>query len=298
MTYSIVARDAETGELGVAVQSHWFSVGSVVTWGAPGVGAVATQANAEISYGPRMLEAMTAGEVPQAALERLLAEDDCAEHRQVAAIDAGGRIAVHTGSQCMAFAGHLTGAEVSCQANMMRSERVWPAMLERFGQAGGPLATRLLAALDAGEAAGGDVRGRQSAAILVVPAAGEPWRRTVELRVEDHPAPLTEMRRLLTLHQAYVLATRGDELVAEARHEEAGRLYREACELAPESQELRFWSGLAAAQAGDFERAAEDVRFASATEPGWLELLGRLSPEVAPSAAPLREWLNDSGTAG
>jgi uncharacterized Ntn-hydrolase superfamily protein len=239
-----------------------------------------------------MLAAMRSGEPPAEALRRLLSADDSAEHRQVAAVDAKGRVGVHTGEQCIACAGHVAGEAVSCQANIMRSERVWPAMLEAFGTTAGPLARRLLAALEAGEDVGGDARGRQSAALLVVGPAGEPWRRRVELRVEDHPEPLAELGRLLTVHEAYTLATAGDERVAEGRHDEAGRLYRLACELAPDSHELRFWAGLAAAQAGDMGRALDDVRFAVAAEPGWLQVLEHLSPEVAPSAAAVRDALN------
>jgi uncharacterized Ntn-hydrolase superfamily protein len=294
VTYSIVARDPETGELGVAVQSHWFSVGSVVSWAAPGVGAVATQANAEIAYGPRMLDALAAGAAPEEALAELTSRDAAAAHRQVAAVDAAGRLGVHTGAQCIAFAGHATGGEVSCQANMMRTPEVWPAMLSAFGSATGPLAGRLLAALQAGEAAGGDARGRQSAALLVVPAEGERWQTLVSLRVEDHPNPLAELERLLMLHEAYRLAGQADGLVAEGRHREAGALYQRAGELVGDNPELRFWAGLAAAQAGEMEDALRDVRAAIAAEPGWRGLLERLSPEVAPSAAAVRAALESS----
>ena len=291
MTYSIVARDAETGELGVAVQSHWFAVGPIVPWAAPGVGAVATQANVEVSYGPRALELIADGVEAEQALARLIAEDPGAAGRQVAIVDATGRVAAHTGEACMAFAGHVIAEGVSCQANIMRSETVWPAMLEAFKDAGGTLTMRLLAALDAAEAEGGDLRGRQSAAILVVPAEGERWRAVVSLRVEDHPDPLPELRRLVALHRAYALASQADECVGAGRHDEAAELFRRASELAPDNDELRFWSGLGAAQGGDLDTGVGQVREAIAQHAGWEELLRRLTPEVAPAAAAVRAEL-------
>ena len=207
MTYSIVARDPKSGELGVAVQSHWFSVGSIVTWARPGVGAVATQANAETAYGPNALALLADGVPAPEALERLVAADPGGPSRQVAIVDWAGRVGAHTGPTCIACAGHITGEGVSCQANIMVSERVWPAMLKAFSAASdSSLTLRLLDALDAAEREGGDLRGRQSAAILVVPAEGEPWRTSVSLRVEDHPEPLPELRRLVALHDAYRLA--------------------------------------------------------------------------------------------
>ncbi len=291
MTYSIVARDPATGELGVAVQSHWFSVGSVVPWAEPGIGAVATQANAEVAYGPRVLALLRDGADPGAALDQLLAEDPAGGSRQVAVVDAHGRVAVHTGPECMAFAGHATGDGVSCQANIMVSERVWGAMFEAFGTTDGSLTDRLLAALEAAELAGGDLRGRQSATLLVVPAQGESWRTVVSLRVEDHPDPLLELRRLVTLHRAYALASQGDELTGQGRHDEAADRFRRAAELAPDNDELRFWGGLGLAQAGDVDAGVRQVRAAIAQHSGWAELLERLTPQTAPSAAAVRARL-------
>ena len=285
MTYSIVARDPETGELGVAVQSHWFSVGSIVPSARPGVGAVATQANAEPAYGPRALELLSQGVSAQEALDRLLAADPGSGSRQVAVLDAGGGVAAHTGSACIAHAGHITGDGVSCQANIMASECVWPAMLEAFSSTAGSLTARLLAALDAAEGEGGDTRGRQSAAILVVPSAGESWDMIVSLRVEDHPDPLPELRRLVALQDAYALAGRGDELLYAGRHEEAARLYVQASERAPGNHELLFWAGLGMAQAGDLDAGVKQVRDAIALQPTWRELLGRLPSDIAPAAA-------------
>jgi uncharacterized Ntn-hydrolase superfamily protein len=290
-TYSILARDAGTGELGVAVQSHWFSVGPIVPWAQPGVGAVATQANVEVSYGPRALALLERGASAHEALAQLTARDAGAATRQVAILDAHGRAAAHTGAECMAAAGHAIGEGVSCQANIMASGRVWGAMLDAFTAARGPLRERLLAALDAAEAAGGDIRGRQSAAILVVPAAGEAWESTVSLRVEDHPEPLRELRRLGELHDAYVLAGDADALAGEARHEEASALYRRAAEMAPQSEELRFWAGLGAAQLGDVEEGVRLVSEAISIQPGWRELLERLTPQSAPAVELVRERL-------
>lgn len=284
MTYSIVARDPETGQLGVAVQSHWFAVGPIVPWARPGVGAVATQANAEIAYGPRALASMESGAGAPETLERLLAEDPSAATRQVAVLDAVGQVAVHTGELCIPLAGHAIGDGVSCQANIMASEQVWPSMLEAFGVARGPLSTRLLAALDAAEREGGDLRGRQSAAILVVAAEGESWETVVSLRVEDDPDPLGELRRLVAVHEAYVLAGRADELVGEGRHDDAALLYRQAAELAPGNHELRFWGGLGLVQMGDLETGLAQVREAIAEHPPWRELLATLPKQVAPAA--------------
>jgi len=287
-TYSIAARDPSSGELGVAVQSHWFSVGSIVTWARAGVGAVATQSIAEPAYGPALLDRLEAGDQPQEALAAELAADELSRFRQVAVVDSAGRVGVHTGAGCMAYAGHQGGNGFSAQANMMTSAEIWPAMATAFEAADGPLARRLLAALDAGEDAGGDVRGRQSATLLVVPAAGEAWRATVELRVEDHPDPLAELRRLLDLHDAYALADRADALAGEGRHDLAQRLYGRAAETAPENVELSFWAGLGIAAAGDLEGGLEKVRVALDAHHGWRQLLARLEPEIAPAAEAVR----------
>jgi uncharacterized Ntn-hydrolase superfamily protein len=219
------------------------------------------------------------------ALAELLARDRGAAVRQVAVLDAQDRIGVHTGPGCIPFAGHVAGDGFSCQANMMASDRVWGAMAERFRGAGGPLAHRLLAALDAGEEAGGDVRGRQSAALLVVQPEGEPWERTVELRVEDHPEPLDELRRLVALSDAYAEASEGDRLAGLGRHADAAARYVRAAELAPDNHELMFWGGLGIALAGDLDGGARRVAAAIAREPGFRDLLPRLTPETAPAAA-------------
>jgi uncharacterized Ntn-hydrolase superfamily protein len=290
-TYSIVARDPATGELGAAVHSHWFAVGAIVPWVRAGVGAAVTQSIAEPAHGAGVLDLMAAGEGAPSALARLLADDPHARFRQVAAVDAAGAVAVHTGERCIAWAGHRAGETFSAQANMMARPEVWPAMADAFTAAEGPLARRLLAALRGAEEAGGDARGRQAAALVVAPAVGEPWRRTTDLRVDDHDEPIDELARLLDLSDAYALATRGDELVAEGRHDEAALEYTRASELAAGNHELLFWAGLAAAQAGDMRTALARVRRAIALQPGWSDLLGRLEPDIAPGAAAVREAL-------
>lgn len=296
-TYSIVARDATTGELGVAVQSHWFSVGSIVTWARAGVGAVATQSIAEPSYGPKLLDRLAAGEAPSGALAEELAGDELARFRQIGVIGASGSAATHTGDGCMDHTGHEAGAGFSAQANLMASPAVWPAMAAAFEASDGPLASRLLASLDAAEAAGGDVRGRQSAALLVVPAGGEPWRVTVELRIEDSDEPLVELRRLLDLHDAYAIADRADALAGEGRHAAAATLYAQAAAAAPANVELGFWAGLGIAAAGEVEAGAARVREAIEAHEGWRDLLARLDPEIAPAVEAVR-WTLGSERGG
>jgi uncharacterized Ntn-hydrolase superfamily protein len=291
-TYSIVARDPETGELGAAVQSHWFSVGSLCVWARPGIGAVATQSVVEPAYGPDALDRLADGIGAQQALGELLAADSLAAVRQVAVVDAHGGLSTHTGEDCIPHAGHAAGEHHSAQANMMARETVPQAMSDAFTNATGPLWERLLVALEAAESEGGDVRGRQSAAIVVVAPEGEPWRREVDLRVEDHKEPLTELRRLLTLQRAYDLAGSADELLAAGRVEEAGERYREAAKLAPESDELLFWAGLALAQAGDLDAGVQAVRQAAERQPNWLVLLDRLSADFAPAGAQVRDRLS------
>lgn len=292
MTYSLVARDPVSGELGVAVQSHWFSVGSIVSWARAGVGAVATQSVAEPAYGPRLLDRLERGEGAHDALAQELAADELARFRQVAVVDAAGEVAAHTGGGCIVHAGQTEGEGFSAQANMMSSPAVWPAMATAFEAAEGPLGQRLLAALEAAEGGGGDVRGRQSAALLVVPGSGDGWRTAADLRVDDHQDPLGELRRLLTLGDAYALADRADELAAQGEHADAARLYGAAAEAAPGNLELAFWAGLGIAASGDVGAGAERVAVVIAADPRWGELLARLEPEIAPSAPAVREALS------
>ena len=280
-TYSIVARDPATGEMGVAVQSHWFSVGSVVTWAEPGIGAVATQSFVEVSYGPLGLELMQAGKTAEQALAALLAADPQQAVRQVAMIDRQGNVAAHTGESCIAAAGHQTGEQYSVQANLMERDTVWGAMARAYEAAEGDLAERMLRALEAAEAEGGDIRGRQSAAILVVPAAGEgrPWREsTVDLRVEDHPRPLEELRRLLRVHRAYQHMNRGDERMAEEDVAGALEEYAAAAGLYPENQEIRYCQAVTMAGSGQLDDALPIFAEVFAAEPRWLSLTPRLVP--------------------
>lgn len=278
-TFSIVARDPESGEMGVAVQSHWFNVGSVVAWAEPGVGVVATQSIAEKAYGPRGLALMREGVPPDAALEALLQADEHPEVRQVAMLNNKGEVSVHTGSRCIAFAGHETGAGFSVQANMMHNAGVWPAMAEAYRQTGGPLAERLLAALDAAQAAGGDIRGQQSASMLVVSGEGSdrPWDGIlIDLRVEDHPQPLQELRRLFSIHQAYDWMNRGDEFLADGDVEAALAAYRTAAAMAPDIDELPFWHALTLAELDRMDEAAPIFQVVFRSNPNWAELVKRL----------------------
>jgi uncharacterized Ntn-hydrolase superfamily protein len=257
-TYSIVARDAATGQLGVAVQSHWFSVGGLVTWAEAGVGAVATQSFVEPSYGPLGLDLMRAGKTAPEALRALLAADGNAAVRQVAMIDARGNRAAHTGDLCIAAAGHVEGDGFTAQANLMEKPTVWDAMARAYTAAPGDLAERLLAALQAAEAEGGDIRGRQSAAILVVAgtSTGRPWAdRVVDLRVEDSDDPLGELERLLRLARAYRHMDRGDGLFAGGDVDGAAREYGAAETLVPGNVEMVFWHAVTMVNAGRMDDA-------------------------------------------
>lgn len=280
-TYSIVARDAATGELGVAVQSHYFSVGSIVSWAEAGVGAVATQSVANVDYGPRGLALMREGLSASQALSALVENDPGRDVRQVAMVDANGRVAAHTGARCIPAAGHLEGDGFCVQANLMTNEDVWPAMTRAFEEAPGDLTDRLVAALEAAQAAGGDIRGQQSAALLVVSGdrSTEPWRgRLFDLRVEDHPEPVAELKRLVRLRRAYRLSDESDELMAQGRFDEAAALLERALELAPENDELRFWAALTLLRSGREERALAMLREVFSRGPRWAELVRRLAP--------------------
>ncbi len=279
-TFSIVARDSVTGEIGVAVQSHYFSVGPVVPWAEAGVGAVATQSLVLIDYGPNGLALMRQGLTARAALDSLLRADPNPDVRQVAMIDAHGNVATHTGKLCIPDAGHASGAQYSAQANLMANPRVWPAMSAAYEHARGDLADRLLAALDAAQAAGGDIRGRQSAALIVVraQASGKPWEdRLFDLRVEDHPYPLKELRRLVGLRRAYLREDAGDNFIAAHQPDSALRAYADAARLAPDVVELRFWAAISMYTNGRKDEARATFRAVFAAEPRWVELVPRLA---------------------
>jgi uncharacterized Ntn-hydrolase superfamily protein len=278
-TYSIVARDPATGDLGVAVQSHWFSVGSVVTWAEAGVGAVATQSFVDPSYGPLGLALMRAGRAAPDALKGLVAADEGRDVRQVAMIDAEGRVAAHTGSKCITAAGHHVGQTYSVQANLMDKASVWPAMARAFESASGDLVERMLAALEAAEREGGDIRGRQSAAILVVKgkSTGRPWAdRVMELRIEDHPDPLGELKRLVRVHRAYDRMNAGDLCAEKKDWACAVREYGAAEKLLPEQMEVVFWHAVTLVTGGRVDEALPLFRRVFAREPKWAELIERL----------------------
>jgi len=215
-TFSIVARDQETGDLGIAVQSKFLAVGAVVPWAKAGAGAVATQAWANTSFGPDGLALMAKGVPAQDALDRLVASDPGSAHRQVGVVDARGQAATFTGSQCTHWAGGRTGPGYACQGNILVSEATVAAMAETFERTPGELWDRLVAALEAGQKAGGDSRGQQSAALLVVREEGGYARRNdrfIDLRVDDHPAPIEDLQRLLQLHKLYLFPSKPADLI-------------------------------------------------------------------------------------
>jgi len=262
------------------VQSHFFSVGSVVSWAEAGVGAVATQSIPDVSFGPRGLELMREGKSAPAALQQLISDDPGESVRQVALVDGGGRVAVHTGLRCIEHAGHALGEQVSAQANLMERDTVPRAMIRAYTEARGePLAERMLAALDAAEREGGDIRGRQSAAMVVVAARASGTLsedRPVDLRVDDHPDPVRELRRLLGLRRAYTRASAGDDLAGAGDLKAALAEYEAAHMAQPDNLELSFWYGLALAGNGREEEAVRVMRAPFQAHPGWVELLKRL----------------------
>jgi len=295
-TYSIVARDPKTGQLGVAVQSHWFSVGAVVPWAEAGVGAVATQSFSDPAYGRRGLELMKRGLTADKALEALTRVDPGESVRQVAFIDASGNAAAHTGSDCIEHAGHYVGKNFTVQANMMLNDKVVPAMRRAFERSRGDLAERLMKALEAAQRAGGDIRGRQSAALVVVAgtSTGKPWADTlVELRVEDHQTPIAELRRLLTLHRAYEHMNAGDVAVEEKDMRRALREYGSASRLAPTNIEMKYWTAVTMATNGRLKGALPLFREVFAADANWVELTRRLQkPGIIPNDAKGRALLD------
>ena len=271
MTYSIVARDSETGQLGVAVQSCWFSVGSVVTWAEPGVGAVATQAIAEMAYGPRCLEGLAAGDAAS-ALAAAMDADDLPALRQVGVIGADGSVAAHTGDLCIQPAGHVVGEGFSAQGNLMANDRVWDALAEGYGSADGPLTHRLLAGLDAAQAAGGDARGVMSAALLVVegrrpdvPGAGV----VADLRVERSDDPLGELRSLLEAQEAFALVNDAENELVDGNFEASLAIADETLRLLPGEENFRLVRGGALAGTGRFDEAKAELQALVAANPSW-----------------------------
>ena len=286
-TYSIVARDAATGEIGVAVQSHWFNVGSIVPWAEAGIGAVATQSFVDPSYGSKGLILMRKGVSAPDALKTLLKADAGRDVRQVAMIDAKGRVAAHTGLKNIQAAGNHVGNQYSVQANLMANDKVWPAMAKAFEETKGDLATRMLAAMDAAQAAGGDIRGRQSAAMIVVKAkpSGKPWEdRVFDLRVDDSPEPLQELRRLVTLQRAYNHMNKGDLAVEHKDNAGALREYSAAEKLITTATgvdksrvaEMHYWHAVALVNMGKVDESLPVFKKAFDLHPRWRELTPRL----------------------
>ena len=278
-TFSIVARDTVTGEMGVAVQSHWFSVGSLVTWGKAGVGVVATQSFVNPSFGPRGLSLLENGLTPKLAVETLLELDEGSAVRQLAILDVHGNVAAYTGEHCIEAAGHIIGDNFSVQANLMDKNTVWPAMAKAFENAKGSLAERMLVAMEAAQKEGGDIRGKQSAAILVVKAksSGNSWEdKVVDLRVEDNDNPLAEMRRLLDIHTAYEFMNMGDLAVEMGDNVLAKELYMNAQKLNPNNVEMQYWYAVTLANNGELIAAKDIFREIFKRNPKWKELTPRL----------------------
>lgn len=278
-TYSIVAMDSVTGEIGVAVQSHWFSVGSIVSWAESGVGAVATQSFVNPSFGPRGLQLMKSGKSAQQALDILIEEDEGRNFRQLALIDIHGNTAVHTGKNCIAEAGHMNGKYYSAQANLMYKNTVWEAMSKAFQNSNKPLAERLVAALESAEKEGGDIRGKQSAALLLV--SGEPtgnvWEdRKIDLRIEDHSNPINEIKRLLKIHRAYEHMNAGDVAIEKGDEELALREYSTAQNMQPENLEMKYWHAVSLVNIGKLEAALPMFQSIFIIDEKWRILTPRL----------------------
>ena len=278
-TYSIVARDSLTGDIGVAVQSHWFSVGSVVSWAEAGVGAIATQSLVNVSFGPRGLELLKQGKSASEVLDIMIESDNGRDFRQLAIIDRKGNVATYTGKKCIADAGHISGENFSVQANMMLNKKVWPAMAKAFENSSGPLAERMVASLKAAEAAGGDIRGQQSASLLVVRghSTGKPWNdRLIDLRVEDHPKAVDEIERILKVHRAYEHMNRGDLAIELGDEDKALREYASAEKLFPENIEMKYWHAVSLVNIGKLDDALPKFREVFKKEPNWIELTRRI----------------------
>ena len=278
-TYSIVARDSVTGEMGVAVQSHWFSVGSIVTYGKAGVGVVATQSLVNPMYGPYGLDLMEEGMTPQQALDKLIGKDKGEMYRQVAFLNHKGEIATHTGNLCIAEAGHRQGKNFSVQANMMLNNTVWDAMAKAFESTQGTLSERMLAAMKAAENEKGDIRGKQSAAILIVKgtSTGNSWEDTImDLRIEDHENPLEELERLMKIHKAYDYMNQGDLAMEAGDSKKAEQLYLGAQELFPENIEMQYWYAINLLNNKEFEKAKPILKSIFGQDENWRTLTTRL----------------------
>ncbi|MBE0673569.1 MAG: DUF1028 domain-containing protein [Bacteroidales bacterium] len=279
-TFSIVARDQATGEMAVGVQSHWFSVGTLVSWGESGVGVVATQSFVNPSYGPEGLRLMAEGMNAAEALDILVKSDEGREFRQAALLDNKGGVSAWTGDKCVESAGHVTGENYSVQANMMLNDKVVPAMSKAFEENGDlPLAERIVKVLQAAQAAGGDIRGKQSAVLIVVggePVAG-PWLdKKVDLRVDDHSEPLAELERLLKVHRAYEHMNAGDLAIENNDMATAMREYEAAAKMFPENLEMRYWKAVAMVNNSKVGEALPIFKEIFLADPNWREMTRRL----------------------
>ena len=279
-TFSIVAMDEKTGEMGVAVQSHWFSVGSIVAWGKSGVGVVATQSFVNPAYGPNGLRLMEKGLPANEALSQLVEADEAQKFRQVAFLDVNGNTAAHTGEKCIESASHYNSKYFSVQANMMLNDQVVPAMKEAFEKhAGLPLAERMLKVLQAAQDAGGDIRGQQSAALIVVKAekVKNEWEdKSVDLRVDDHSSPIEELERLLKVHRGYEWMNKGDLAIEKNDKALALRSYAMAEELLPGNLEVTYWKAISMWNMEMEDQAADILKGVFDKDPNWKALTYRL----------------------
>lgn len=282
-TYSIVARDANTGEMAVAVQSHWFSVGTVVSWGEAGVGVIATQSFSNKSFGMRGVELLKQGNSPQESLDMLIGQDEGREFRQLAILDKQGRVATHTGTSCVDYAGHLNGENFSVQANMMLNDKVVPAMEKAWKENNKmALAERMVAVLKAAQEAGGDIRGKQSAALIIVApeATKEPWNdTTLNLRVDDSENPIKELERLLKVFRAYEHMNQGDLFVEKNEMKKAMEEYNAAMKMFPDNLEMQYWTAITLANDKHIERASKMLQNIYNKDGNWREVTRRL-PKV------------------
>lgn len=280
-TFSIVAHDPVTGDVGVAVQSHWFSVGTVVAWAEAGVGAVATQSFVNVSFGRKGLDLLKEGYSPQEALDTLIAGDEGRDFRQVAIVDVKGRVANYTGAKCVAEAGHIKGKGYSVQANMMLKNTVWSAMDKAFTENKGTLAERMIMALKAAQVEGGDIRGQQAASLIVVKGkkSDKTWEdKIVDIRVDDHPDAVNELARLLNVHQAYEHMNAGDLAVERNDIEGALKEYGSAMAMFPENIEMKYWTAVSMANAGKVKESLKLFKEVFKADGNWVELTRRIIP--------------------
>jgi uncharacterized Ntn-hydrolase superfamily protein len=278
-TFSIVARDSVTGEIGVAVQSHWFNVGAIVGWGEAGVGVIATQSFVNPSFGLRGLDLLKQGKTPQEVVNELIASDSGRDVRQLAVCDVGGRTAAYTGKNCVQYAGHISETNYSVQANLMLNDKVWPAMSKAFKETKAPLAERLIAALEAGQEAGGDIRGKQSASIIVFKgtSSGKPWDdKLIDLRVEDSNEPIPELKRLLKVQRAYEHMNSGDLATEKNDMKLAMDEYNAAMQMFPDNLEMKYWTAVTLANNNIVDEALPIFKEVFEKDKNWYELTPRL----------------------